>query len=173
MINTATNLRDENQGAKTDGLGADSIIAQGGGLIDVFHAANAKALMGATEDDGKGAFLLGSHSYGEVPVVNNRVTSTQSVTVTIRDLSGQGGTYNVGVANNRDLQLNGINVTTSTPSVTLPAGGSQTFTVNTTFDGNLIRDPNTIDTNGTTLTFRPIEMQWYVTAQRATAATRQ
>src|SRR5713226_780317 len=174
MINTATNMRDQNQGPKADGLGADSIIAQGGGLIDVFHAANAKALMGATEDDGKGAFILGSHSYGEVPVVNNRVTSTQAVTVTIQDLSVQGGTYNLGVANNRDLQLSGINVTTSAPSVSVPAGGSTTFTVNATFDGNLIRDPNVADAvvSGNTVTFvpRPIEMQWYVTAQRADGA---
>ena len=170
LINTATNLRDANQGAKADGASADSIIAQGGGLIDVYHAVNAKALMGATEDDGKGAFLLGSHSYGEVPVVNNRVTSTQSVTVTVRDLSGQGGTYNVSVANNRDLQLEGISVAASAPSVSVPAGGTATFTVNTTFDGNLIRDPNTVEVNGTAVTFRPIQLQWYVTARRADGA---
>src|SRR5207253_435338 len=64
MINTATNMRDANGTPKADGS-ADSIIAQGGGLIDVYHAATAKALMGSTEDDGKGPFLLGSHSYGE------------------------------------------------------------------------------------------------------------
>ena len=33
--------------------------------------------------------------------------------MTIRDLSGEGGTYNLNVANNRDLQLAGINVSTS------------------------------------------------------------
>ena len=174
LINTATNLRDQNLGPKADGLSADSIIAQGGGLIDVFHAANAKALMGGVEDDGNGPFVLGSHSYGEVPVVNNRVTSTQSVTVTIEDLSGQGGTYNLGVANNRDLQQNGISVTTSATSVSVPAGGSATFTVNATFDGNLIRDPNVaeaiVNGNSVTFTSRPIEMQWYVTAQRADGA---
>jgi hypothetical protein len=171
LINTATNGRTESQVAKADGPGADSIITQGAGLIDVYHAVNAKALMGATETDKAGSYLLGSHSYGEVPVVNNRVTSTQSVTVTIKDLSGQGGTYNVGVANNRDLQVAGITVTTSNASVSVPAGGTATLTVNTTFDGNLIRDPNVAETivNGTTVTFvsRPIQMQWYVTAQRA------
>lgn len=166
MINTATNMRDANGTPKADGS-ADSIIAQGGGLIDVYHAATAKALMGAIEDDGKGSFLLGSHSYGEVPVANNRVTSTQNVTVTIQDLSGQGGTYNLGVANNQDSTLNGINVTTSPSSVTVPANGSATFTVSTTFDGNLIRDPNQAIVNGSSVTFRPIETQWYVTAQRS------
>jgi subtilisin family serine protease len=166
MINSATNMRDVNGTPKADGS-ADSIISQGGGLIDVYHAATIKALMGTTEDDGKGPFLLGSHSYGEVPVANNRVTSTQNVTVTIQDLSGQGGTYNLGVANNQDSTINGINVTTSTSSVTVPANGSATFTVSTTFDGNLIRDPNTAIVNGTSVTFRPIETQWYVTAQRS------
>ncbi len=170
MINAATNMRDSNGTPKADGS-ADSITAQGGGLIDVYHAATIKALMGSTEDDGKGSFILGSHSYGEVPVANNRVTSTQSVTVTIQDLSGQGGTYNLGVANNQDLQINGISVATSPASVTVPAHGSASFTVNTTFDGNLIRDPNlpiTID-NGNQVTFstRPIETQWYVTARRS------
>jgi minor extracellular serine protease Vpr len=165
MINAATNMRDSNGTPKADGS-ADSIISQGGGLIDVYHAATIKALMGVTEDDGKGPFILGSHSYGEVPVANNRVTSTQSVTVTVQDLSGQGGTYDLGVANNQDLQIGGISVSTSPASVTVPANGSITFTVNTTFDGNLIRDPNTAVVNGTSVTFRPIETQWYVTARR-------
>ncbi len=169
MINAATNLRSESQVPQTDGL--YSILSQGGGLIDVYHAANIKALMGETGDGITAPSILGSHSYGEVPVANNRVTSTQSVTVTIQDLSGQGGTYNLGVANNQDVAINGIGVTTSPSSVTVPAGGSATFTVSTTFDGNLIRDPNLPITivNGNQVTFstRPIETQWYVTAQRS------
>src|SRR5207244_564413 len=51
------------------------------------------------------------------------------------------------------------------------AGGSATFTVNATFDGNLIRDTNTpvvtVNGNQVPFTLRPIEMQWYVTAQRS------
>src|SRR5439155_13685810 len=169
MINAATNLRSESQVPQTDGL--YSILSQGGGLIDVYHAANIKALMGEVGDGITAPTILGSHSYGEVPVVNNRVTSTQSVNVTIQDLSGQGGTYNLGVAHNQDLDISGINVNTSQSSVTVPAGGSATFSVNTTFDGNLIRDPNTsvatVNGNQVTFTTRPIEMQWYVTAQRS------
>ena len=169
MINSATNLRSESQVPKAESL--DTIIAQGGGLIDVYHASNLKALMGETGDGVTAPSILGSHSYGEVPVVNNRVTSTQSATVTIQDLSSQGGTYNVGVTHNQDLEISGINVSSSQSSVTVPAGGSATFTVNTTFDGNLIRDPNvsvaTVNGNQVTFTTRPIEMQWYVTAQRS------
>src|SRR2546429_4004458 len=169
MINSATNVRSESQVPKADGL--DAIMTQGGGLIDVYHAAKLKGLMGEASDGVTAPSILGSHSYGEVPVVNNRVTSTQSVTVTIQDLSGQGGTYNLGVANNQDLQINGIAVTTSSSSVSVPAGGSATFTVNATFDGNLIRDPGvaqgSVECNNVNLTTRPMETQWYVTAQRS------
>jgi subtilisin family serine protease len=171
LINTATNMRDVNKTPKADGLSANSVIEQGGGLIDVAHAVNAKALMGVTGDGITEPAILGSHSFGEVPVTNNRMTTTQSTTVTIQDISGQGGTYSLAVANNRDLQLGGISVTTSPSSVNVPAGGTATYTVNVTFDGNAIRDPNVpeVIVSGSTVTSipRPIEMQWYVMAQRA------
>jgi len=169
MINSSTNLRTEAQVPQSEGL--VSVNSQGGGLIDIYHAVNLKALMGETGNGVTAPEILGSHSYGEVPVVNNRVTSTQSVTVTIQDLSGQGGTYNLGVADSRDSQINGVSVTTSPSSVNVPAGGSATFTVNATFDGNLIRDPNVAEAivNGSSVTYttRPIQMQWYVTARRS------
>lgn len=168
LINTATNMRDQSVGSKSDGpTTADSILAQGGGLIDVYHAVNAKALMGVEGDGIDKPGILGSYSYGEVPVANNRITYTAPINVTVRDLSGEGGTYNVNVANNRDLQLAGINVSASQSSVSVPANGSATFTVNATFDGDLLRDTNTAEVNGTSVTFRPIQMQWYVTATRS------
>jgi minor extracellular serine protease Vpr len=167
LINTATNMRDVNQKPKADGPTANAVNEQGGGLIDVYHAVNAKAMMGVTGDGITAPSILGSYSFGLVPVTNNRSTTTQSATVTIQDITGQGGTYNLAVANNRDLQLAGISVSTSPSTVTVPPGGSATYTVNVIFDGNQIRDPNTVEVNGTTVSFRPIEMQWYVTAQRA------
>ncbi|HLL76865.1 MAG TPA: S8 family serine peptidase [Pyrinomonadaceae bacterium] len=167
MINTATNLRNEAGVPKADGLTADRVISQGGGLIDVKEAINARALMGVTGDGITTPGILGSHSYGEVPVANSRVTSSTPVTVTIRDLSGQGGTYNLGVANSRDLQLAGIGVSLSQQSVTLPAGGEATFTVNANFDGDLLRDVMAAKTNGTQVVFELIQMQWYVTANRS------
>jgi len=170
MINTATNMRAESGAPKADGATADSIIDQGGGLIDVFHAVHAKALMGVAGDGIIQPSILGSHSFAEVPVVNNRVTSTQSVTVTIQDLSGQGGTYNLAAVTNRDTQINGIGISVSPSSVTVPAGGSATFNANVTFNGDLIRDPNVAEVNGATVTFRQIEMQWYVTAKRSDGA---
>jgi len=170
LINTATNMRDSNGAPKADGASADAINDQGGGLIDVFHAIHAKALMGVTGDGIVQPSILASHSFAEVPVVNNRVTSTQSVTVTIQDLSGQGGTYNLSAANNRDTQISGIGISVSPSSVSVPVGGSATFNANVTFDGNLIRDPNIAEVNGNTITFRQIEMQWYVTANRSDGA---
>ena len=169
LINTATNMRNSTGTAsKADGPDtADSIIAQGGGLIDVYHAANAKALMGVTGDGIAQPGILGSYSFGEVPVVNNRITSTQPITVTVRDISGEGGTYNLNVANNRDLQIAGINVATSQSSVSVAPNGTATFTVNATFNGDQIRDVMAAKTVGTSVVFENIEMQWYVTAQRA------
>jgi subtilisin family serine protease len=168
LINTATNMRNEASAPKNDGpTTADSIIAQGGGLIDVKESVNAKALMGVEGDGIAKPAILGSHSFGEVPVVNNRVTNTIPVNVTVRDLSGEGGTYNLGVANNRDLQIAGINVSLSQSSVTLQPNGTATFTVNASLDGDKIRDVMAAKTNGSNVIFEMIQMQWYVTAKRS------
>src|SRR5436190_3805452 len=168
LSNTATNMRNNAGGTKADGPDtADSIIAQGGGLIDVYHAVYAKALMGVTGDGISQPAILGSYSYGEVPVVNNRVTSSQPITVTIRDLSGEGGSYNLKVANNRDLELAGINISTSQSTVSVPANGAATFTVNASFNGDQIRDVMAAKTVGTSVVFEKIQMQWFVTATRS------
>lgn len=166
FINTATNMRDAAGAAKAEGLNADSIIAQGGGLIEVSEALNAKALMGVAGDGITTPGILGSHSYGEVPVINSRVTHTVPVTVTVRDVSGQGGTYNLAVANNRDLQLAGINIALSQASVALAPNGEATFTVNASVDGNALRSAMAAKTFGTQVVFERIQMQWFVTARR-------
>lgn len=155
LINTATNLRQSDGTPKADGS-ADSIIAQGGGLIDVWHAANAKALMGVTGDGIAAPSILGSHSFGEVPVVNSRVAHTSSVNVTIRDVSGQQRTYDLSLAHNRDMNRAGLGASLGQTSVTVPAYGEATFAVNATVDGDLIRSLP-----------EPIQMQWYVTAASA------
>ncbi|MGZ8842773.1 MAG: S8 family serine peptidase [Pyrinomonadaceae bacterium] len=167
LINTATNMRNQSGGSKADGPDADSIIAQGGGLIDVHHAVNAKAMMGVSGDGIDKPGILGSYSYGEVPVANNRISYTAPINVTIRDLSGEGGTFNLNVANNRDLQLTGISVSTSQSSVSVPANGSATFTVNASFNGDQIRDVMAAKTVGTSVIFEQIQMQWFVTATRS------
>ena len=155
LINTATNMRNEAGAAKADNA-AESILEQGGGLIDVYRAVNAKALMGIEGDGITTPGILGSYSFGEVPVVNSRTTHTIPLTVVIRDLSGQGGTYNLRVVNNRGLERNGVSVNLSSASVNVPANGSASYTVSATVDGNVVRD---ITDN--------INLQWYVAASRA------
>ncbi|MFS8086365.1 MAG: hypothetical protein ACMG6H_12105, partial [Acidobacteriota bacterium] len=164
-------MRDEANQAKADGPASESINDQGGGLIDVYAAVNTKGLMGVAGDGVDTPTILGSHSYGAVPVVNSRITYTAPVTVTIKDVSGQGGTYNLSVANNRDLQQSGVGASLSTTSVSVPANGTATFTVTASVDGNVVRDPNVVETivNGSSVTFntRQMQMQWYVTATRS------
>ena len=155
FINTSTNGRDQAGTPKTD-TQADSILAQGAGFIDVFAALNAKALMGVAGDGIERPAILASHSFGEVPVLNSRVTETKTVTVEIRDLSGQGGTYNLRAANNRELQREGVSISLSSTSLTVPANGSADYIVSVAIDGNVMRDTTT-----------PIQFQWYVVAERA------
>jgi hypothetical protein len=173
LINTATNMRDQSGAPKADGhTTADSIIAQGGGLIDVKEAVNAKAIMGVAGDGIDKPGILGSHSFGEVPVINSRTTHTSPINVTIRDLSGHGGTYNLTVANNRDLQLAGISVSVSQSSINVPAGGEATFTVNATVDGDLLRDVMAAKTIGSQVIFEKIQMQWFITANSGSESLR-
>jgi subtilisin family serine protease len=160
MINTATNMRSADGRERPDGAQSDSIIDQGGGLVDVRAAVNTKALMGVAGDGVNAPGILGSHSFGEWAVLNNRVTNTREVTVTIRDLSGQGGTYSLSTANNRALDQPGFSASVSPSSVTVAAGGEATFKARITIDGNVARDTATK------------QLQWYVVAQRAGSADR-
>jgi subtilisin family serine protease len=160
MINTATNMRSATGTPRTDGAQSDSIIDQGGGLVDVKAAVNTKALMGVAGDGLSVPGILGSHSFGEAAVLNNRIANTREVNVTIRDLSGQGGTYNLSTANNRALEQPGFSASVSPSSVTVPAGGEATFKATVTIDGNVARDTATK------------QLQWYVVAQRAGSSDR-
>lgn len=156
LMNTSTNLRNTSRTPKADGLSSDSIIEQGAGLVDVAAAIRAKALMGVAGDGIIEPSILASHSFGETPILNNRIANTSSVTVTIQDTSGQGGTYNLSTANNRFLELDGASATVSPASVEVPANGSVTFTASITIDGDKVRDAST-----------PKQFQWYVVARRA------
>ncbi|MDX1571233.1 MAG: S8 family serine peptidase, partial [Xanthomonadales bacterium] len=170
LMNTATNPRDRFDDPETDGPLTNDIMAQGAGLIDVYEAVHAKALMGIAGDGITVPGILGSHSFGEAPVINSRVTHTESVQVELRDLSGEGGTYDLTVGNNRDLQLDGLDVNISPASITVPAGGRATFTVNAVVDGDVVRDRIAAKVVGNTVHFEPIEMMWFVNATRSDGA---
>jgi subtilisin family serine protease len=156
LANTSTNLRNVQGVPRGDGNASEPIMAQGGGLINVAAAINAKAIMGFSGDGIIEPAILSSHSFGEADILNNRIVNTRSVTVTLRDTSGQGGTYNLSTSNNRYFDLNGATATVSPSSVTVPAGGSATFTATVSIDGNQVRDDSTAK-----------EFQWYVVARRA------
>jgi minor extracellular serine protease Vpr len=159
LTNTATNLRDAQGVPRGDGNLSEPINAQGGGLINVKAAIDAKAIMGVTGDGINEPAILASHSFGEDPVLNNRVITTRSVVVTIQDTSGQGGSYSLSTTNNRYLDLNGVTATVSPSSVTVPANGKVTLTATVTIDGNKVRDASA-----------PKEVQWYVVARRANSS---
>ncbi len=159
LTNTSTNLRTAQGTPRGDGTASEPINAQGGGLINVKAAVDARAIMGITGDGLNEPSILASHSFGEDPVLNNRILNTRSVTVTIQDTSGQGGTYNLSTANNRYFDLNGVTAKVSAASINVPANGSATFTASVTLDGDKVRDASA-----------PKELQWYVVARRANSS---
>jgi len=159
LMNTSTNLRNAQGVARADGDASEPINAQGGGLINVKAAIDARALMGITGDGIDAPSILGSYSFGEAPILNNRIINKRTVTVTIRDTSGQGGTYNLSTANNRYFNVNGITASVSSGQVSVPANGTATFTATVTLDGDKVRDASA-----------PKELQWYVVAKRSGSA---
>jgi subtilisin family serine protease len=153
LMNTSTNLRNENGAAKADSTNQESIIDQGSGLIDVFEAVNIKGLIGVTGDGITAPTLVGSHSFGIVPAINARAVVSRTVSVTVKDVSGSAGTYALYVSNNRGLEIPGVAV--SVPmSVIVPANGTSTFDLTVSIDGSRV-------TSGD-----PLQLQWYVRASR-------
>lgn len=152
MINTSTNLRRSDGSAKSDGNTADSVNEQGGGLVDVAAAVNTKALMGVAGDGIAAPGILGSHSFGEKPILNNRINNTFEVTVTLRDVSGQGGSYSLSTANNRSTDMAGVTTSVSKSNISVPANGSTTFKATIKIDGSVVRSTDIR------------QFQWYVVA---------
>ena len=159
LANTSTNLRNAQGVPRGDGNASEPIIAQGGGLINVAAAVNAKAIMGVEGDGIIEPGILASHSFGEANILNNRIVNTRSVTITIRDTSGRGGTYNLSTTNNRYFDLNGASATVSPSSVTVPANGTATFTATVNIDGDKVRDAS-----------ESKEFQWYAVARRSNSS---
>ena len=153
LVNTSTNLRTINGVPKADGVTSDSINEQGGGLVDVGAAVNTKAIMGVVGDGIAAPGILGSHSFGEKAVLNNRINNTFTVPVTIRDVSGQGGTYSLSTVNNRLTDIAGVSTAVSQSSVNVPANGSATFNATISIDGDVIRSTDIK------------QFQWYVVAE--------
>jgi subtilisin family serine protease len=154
LINYATNLRSAGGAPKPDGALADPILAQGGGLIDVAAAVRASALMGVVGDGVAEPGLLASWSFGKLPVVDTRVSHSERVTVHLLDTGGDGGAYELTVADNRALSVPGVTVGVSPTTVTVGPGEAASFVVSVTVDGNRLR------------TLPAEDLQWYVAARR-------
>ena len=152
LINAATNPRSAAGTPNADGAASPDVLSQGGGLVDVAAAVHAPVLFGVGGDGVVEPELLGSHSFGEVPVANSRVLHSESVDVTLRDVSGNGGSYTLSAAGNRGF-AQGVSVTFSPASVSVPAGGKSQVTMTITIDGNLLRQPT--------------QLQWFATARSA------
>lgn len=160
LMSTATNLRDAYQNPKPDSTTAERVVDQGAGLIDVHESVHALAIMGVTSTDPKFPSIVGSHSFGAVAAVGSQTVISRSVDVTVRDLSGNGGTYDLAVINNRNLDLAGVTVALSNAQVSVPAGGEATYTVTITIDGNVVTDATPV----------PLQIEWYVSAKRTDGA---
>lgn len=157
LQNTATNLRDHHGGPNADG-GAERVLDQGAGLIDVYEAIHAKGMMGVESSDLADPAILGSHSFAEVPAINARAVISRSVVVALHDLSGTASTYAISVVDSRGLTLPGVSVTASASSVSVPANGSGSFTVTASIDGSALTAGLSHD------------IQWYVRAARTDGA---
>ena len=105
--------------------------------------------------------FLGSHSFGAVPVAAVIGTATKSQTVTISDIrDGAGaGLYRLSSSAVRNLP-EGVSVSFTNAAgepvseVEVPAGGSASFRVN-------------VSVNGESVPADPTQIEWYVTAARA------
>jgi subtilisin family serine protease len=172
LANTATNPRQADGSPEADGRGTDDVLSQGGGLIDVAEAVGARAVMGVAGDGVAAPSILAGHVFPKAPAINSRVVHTESVTVEIRDLSGQGGTYDLSVANNRDLELDGLAASASPAQVTLPAGGSASVRLDVTIDGDAVRDVFAAHSNGSSVSFEPIWIMGYLVAESADESLR-
>jgi subtilisin family serine protease len=160
LMNTATNPRFGDGTPKADGESNDSILAQGAGLIDVFAAANTKAIMGIASPMNPDALdeptFLASYSYGTFPMVNTRIKHAEDVIVTLQGLNASETTYNLSFANNRELEADGIDVALSAKTITVSGDNFVQFKVFALIDGDTVRDFGDAS---------QLQMMWYVIAE--------
>jgi subtilisin family serine protease len=155
LINTATPMRDGNGVPAGFGAHNPSIHSQGGGLVDARAAATAKALMGVIGDGIERPSILGSHSFGNVPVLNNQCVSNQGVQAVIRDVRGMAGSYDLRVENNRGIDMAGVHAMVTPSTVQVPAHGEAGFVASLQIDSDAFAGHELA------------EFQWFVVAERS------
>lgn len=160
LINRSTPMRDAAGVATAFGTHNPNLHSQGGGYVDTAGAARAKALLGVAGDGVDRPGILGSHSFGASPVIGNQCTNSRSVAAVIRDLRGTGGTYNLSVANNRELERVGVSASVTPAQVVVPANGSAPVIARLDLDGAQVDEGSQLD------------VQWFIFADRADGSER-
>ncbi len=133
LINTATNLREADGRPEADDR--QTVLDQGGGLVDIDAAVSTQALMGVPGDGRIAPEILGSHSFGEVPVLGKQCVHGESIEIVIKDLSGQAADYSLrSIEDRNDLGAAAV-MMLNVSSLSVPAGGSASFTATLNVDG--------------------------------------
>lgn len=156
LMNSSTHLREaDNVTPIADNDVRNFIHATGSGLVDMVRALNLRAIMGTNELNGAGGpddhgepDFLPSYSFGEPRLIGTGLAPAdlrqqRTITVTMFDLSGAGGTYSLAVVDGgadrgditRPLSTPGFSLKLSSSSITVPANGKTTFQVTVSVDG--------------------------------------
>jgi subtilisin family serine protease len=135
LVNTATEQRDAAGRPLAAGAGND-VYEQGGGLADVAAAVAAPALVAVDGDGEVEPALVPGHSFGRRRMLGTGVGTSVAVDVRLADLTGAGGTYHLGSADNRGLAEDGVAVSFDPPALALPPGASATTRLTLTVDGS-------------------------------------
>ncbi len=160
LMNGSTNLRFADQSTVPDADARNFIHETGAGLVDVVRAVSVRAIMGTNEmnggggpDDSRHPSFLPSFSFGSRPLIGTGLPPTDPfqqarVTVTLADLSGAGGAYNLSLVEASSSKKNGgrgdgtcpltepgFSLALSKASVTVRPGRSATFDAAIAVDG--------------------------------------
>lgn len=155
----------------------------GAGLVEMVRATTIGTMMGTNELNGLGGpdevrepDFLPSYSFGELPLIGTGRPASdpaqqRSITVTMTDVGGGGGTFDLGLLEagdrrgdiTRPIASPGFTATLSSGSVTVPAGGSATFDVRIAVDGT----PSGLELAGADDDgLEGTDLAWFVTASR-------
>jgi hypothetical protein len=161
----------------------------GAGLVEMVRATSAGTLMGTNElngpggpDDVRDPDFLPSHSFGELRLIGTGRSGSdpaqrRAVTVTMTDVGGGGGTFDLGLVDAGDLRGDvtrpitspGFAITLGQASVTVPPGGSATFEVGIAIDGT---DSGLQTAGADDDGIEGTDLAWFVTAQGARESLR-
>jgi len=183
LMNSATNLRlSDNTTPISDSDKRNFIHATGAGLAEMVRATSVKAVMGANNIDTpnrtsnpRNPNFLPSYSFGKKAWIGTNLPASDprqeaSITVTLADVSGSGGSYTLSVIDGggnsgqvtKPITTSGFSLSLSQTFVGVPADGRNTFKVNVAVDGTGLQLAGT-DVNGAQAT----EFIWYVVATRS------